>query len=259
MLEAHRVSKAFGGVSALDDVSFRIDSGELVGVIGPNGSGKSTLINVITGFYPPTSGDVLLNGATIAGAPPAAIRGKGVVRTFQNLRLVDEMTVLENTIAGTYLETVAGGGLVWNTIAAVLGFRAARSKEKLAYEKATAALEAVGLHDKRQLLVSKLSYGDQKRLEIARALAIRPKLLILDEPTAGMGEAEAEELIGLTAALARDTEHSMCVFLVEHRLELVLQISDRAIVMDGGRIVADGAPQAVGADPHVRRIYVGGE
>ncbi|RZI53638.1 MAG: ABC transporter ATP-binding protein [Pseudonocardia sp.] len=259
MLEAHRVSKTFGGVSALDDVSFRIDSGELVGVIGPNGSGKSTLINVITGFYPPTSGDVLLNGASIAGAPPAAIRAKGVVRTFQNLRLVDEMTVLENTIAGTYLETVAGGGLVWNTIAAVLGFRAARSKEKLAYEKATAALEAVGLHDKRQLLVSKLSYGDQKRLEIARALAIRPKLLILDEPTAGMGEAEAEELIGLTAALARDTEHSMCVFLVEHRLELVLQISDRAIVMDGGRIVADGAPQAVGADPHVRRIYVGGE
>lgn len=259
MLEIDQVSKVFGGVSALDEISFRIDTGDLVGVIGPNGSGKSTLVNVITGFYAPSSGGIRLNGVDIAGAPPASIRSKGIVRTFQNLRLVSEMTVLDNALSGTYLAAIAGGGLVWNSLRAVLGTPKARSTEKSARARAMAALDSVGLADKRNLLVSSLSYGDQKRLEIARALAIRPTVLILDEPTAGMTESEAEELIGLTAELARDPSHPMCVLLVEHRLELILRISDRAIVMDGGRIVADDIPERIGIDPEVRRIYVGGE
>ncbi len=132
-------------------------------------------------------------------------------------------------------------------------------KSRVAREKAFTALESVGLQGKQQHRVASLSYGDQKRLEIARALAIRPKVLILDEPTAGMAESEAEDLIGATAALLRDTHQPMCVLLVEHRLELILQISDRTIVLDGGRVLADDKPRLVGADPNVRRIYVGGE
>jgi branched-chain amino acid transport system ATP-binding protein len=259
MLEIDHVSREFGGVAALEDVSFRVGAGELVGVIGPNGSGKSTLVNVITGFYAPSAGEVRLEQASIAGDSPSSIRQRGVVRTFQNLRLVNEMTVLENAIAGTFLQSVTGGGLIWNSVSAVLDLPSARSKNRLAREKAITAIECVGLQDKRHLKVANLSYGDQKRLELARALAIRPKVLILDEPTAGMTESEAEDLISTTTALLRDTGQPMCVLLVEHRLELILSVSDRTIVLDGGRLIADDQPHLVGANPDVRRIYVGGE
>lgn len=259
MLDIEGLSRSFGGVRAVDGVSFRINAGELVGVIGPNGSGKSTLVNVITGFYAPSSGDIRLRGTSIAGRSPESIRGSGVVRTFQNLRLVKEMSVIENVLAGAYLDNVARGGLVLNSVRAIFGLPGFRASEAAVTEKANHAIELVGLQGKRDLKVGNLSYGDQKRLEIARALAIRPAVLILDEPTAGMAEDEAESLIGLAAELRSLAEHPMCVLLVEHRLELILQVSDRIIVLDSGRLVADGVPAEVGADPHVRRIYVGGE
>lgn len=259
MLELENLVMNFGGLRAIDDVTFHVGSNELVGVIGPNGSGKSTLVNIVTGFYAPTSGSVRLDGDDIAGRSPAAIRGSGVVRTFQNLRLVKEMTVLENALAGTYLDSIAGGGLVLNSLRAIAGLPRARETNRQSNEKARRALELVGLEGKQHMRVDNLSYGDQKRLEIARALAIRPRVLILDEPTAGMAEDEAEELIGMATALRANTDHPMCVLLVEHRLELIMQISDRIVVLDGGRLIADGSPQSVGADSYVRRIYVGGE
>lgn len=259
MLEISCLTRDFGGVRAIDKISFDVDAGELVGVIGPNGSGKSTLVNVVTGFYAPSSGDVRLGQVSIAGHAPESIRRSGVVRTFQNLRLVKEMTVLENALAGTYLDSVGEGGLLLNSLRSVLGTPRARAKDSLTHDKAMLAIDLVGLADKQHTRVGSLSYADQKRLEIARAIAIRPGVLILDEPTAGMAEAEAAELIELTARLRREVEHPMCVLLVEHRLELIMQMSDRIVVLDGGRLIADGTPTVVGTDPDVRRIYVGGE
>lgn len=259
MLEIKDLAKDFGGVRAVENVSFAVADGEMVGVIGPNGSGKSTLVNLITGFYAPSTGDVLLDQRSIAGRPPASIRRDGIVRTFQNLRLVNEMTVLENALAGTYLDSVDGGGLLLNGIRSIVGSPRSRKSSAQCLDNARRALEQVGLQSKQQMRVGNLSYGDQKRLEIARALAIRPRVLILDEPTAGMTELEAEELIGFAAALRTDAGQPMCVLLVEHRLELIMQVSDRIVVLDGGRLIADGPPAEIGSDADVRRIYVGGE
>ncbi|MBY4213363.1 ABC transporter ATP-binding protein [Rhodococcus fascians] len=259
MLEIQNVGMSFGGVVALRDISFAVQPGEVVGVIGPNGSGKSTLVNIMTGFYRPTDGQVTLEGSVISGHSPAGIRRLGVARTFQNLRLVQEMSALDNVTAGTYLDTVESGGMVWQGLSAVIGLTAARRASRRARDAAKSALEVVGMAAKSNISVGNLSYGDQKRLELARAIALRPSVLILDEPTAGMAEDEAEELIGLMSDLAKDGSNSLSLFLVEHRLELVLSVSDRAIVMDGGALIADGVPAEIAVNPDVRRVYVGGE
>jgi branched-chain amino acid transport system ATP-binding protein len=249
----------FGGVVALDDVSFSVDAGEIVGVIGPNGSGKSTLINVMTGFYRPTRGAVTLDDEILSGLSPEAIRQAGVARTFQNLRLVREMSVLDNTVAGLYLQITGRGGLTQRWLADMFLTPAARRRTAGAREAAEVALERVGLRGKRDQAVSSLSYADQKRLELARAIALRPRVLVLDEPTAGMSVDEADELIRMVTTLVGSSDEPLSLFLVEHRLELVLDVSHRAVVMDGGRVIADGLPEDVARDPQVRSIYVGGE
>ncbi|MFI5429599.1 ABC transporter ATP-binding protein [Aeromicrobium sp. UC242_57] len=249
----------FGGVVAVKDVSFSVAPGEIVGVIGPNGSGKSTLINVMTGFYRPTHGSVSLDGETLSGLSPEAIRRAGIARTFQNLRLVQEMSVRENAVAGLYLQITGGRSLTQRWLADMFATPAARRRAAAARDAAELALAQVGLQDKLDQTVSALSYADQKRLELARAIALRPKVLVLDEPTAGMSVDEADELIRMVTALVESDGEPMSLFLVEHRLELVLDVSHRAVVMDGGQVIADGLPDDVARDPHVRSIYVGGE
>ncbi|MDF5758302.1 ABC transporter ATP-binding protein [Spongiactinospora sp. TRM90649] len=259
MLDVDSAHMSFGGVAALTDVSFSVGAGEVVGVIGPNGSGKSTLINVMSGFYRPTKGTISLGGTVISGRSPEAIRRAGLARTFQNLRLVAEMTVLDNALAGTFLGLTDGGPLTPRWIADVLGSPGARRRSARMREHAEAALAKVGLGGRLGLRAGVLSYADQKRLELARAIALRPRVLVLDEPTAGMSVEDADEMVRMVTGLARDGEEPLSLFLVEHRLELVLEVSDRVVVMDGGRLVADGDPATVAADPHVRSIYVGGE
>jgi branched-chain amino acid transport system ATP-binding protein len=259
MLSVEGISMRFGGVVALDDVSFQVGDSEVVGVIGPNGSGKSTLINVMTGFYRPTSGRVLLDDRQLSGMAPDNVRQAGVMRTFQNLRLVREMSVLENALAGLHLELAGGKISTLRWMAEAIGLPKARRRAGNAREKTMAALDQVGLTAKRGMPVSALSYADQKRLEIARAIALRPRVLVLDEPTAGMGVDEADELVRMVVDLVRSEDEPMALFLVEHRLELVLDVSDRAIVMDGGRLIASGLPEDIANDPQVRSIYVGGE
>lgn len=259
MLEVLNVTKRFGGVTALQDVSFSVGDGEVIGVIGPNGSGKSTITNVITGFYAPTAGSVTLDGQLLSGCRPEVVRKSGVVRTFQNLRLVQEMTVLENCLAGLYPLATEGSGLVLSTFAALVGLPSARRTAHMSKELAHVALSRVDLDHRLETRVSELSYAEQKRLEIARSIALRPRFLLLDEPTAGMAVDEAEQLVKMIVRLARDEENSMAVLLVEHRLELVLEVSDRAIVMDGGKVLADGPSGEIATSKVVREIYVGGE
>lgn len=259
MLVVDAVSMHFGGVKALDDVSLALAPGEVVGVIGPNGSGKSTLINVMTGFYRPTHGAVTLDDSNIAGLKPEVIRSQGVVRTFQNLRLVNEMTVLENAVAGLYLRETHTIGLTLSWLTALFALPRSRRLQRECEGVARDALDQVGLGDKVGARVSALSYADQKRLEMARAIAMRPRVLVLDEPTAGMSVSEADALIRMIIDFVRSSADEVSLLLVEHRLELVLEISDRAVVMDGGRVIADGDTDAVAKDPEVRRIYVGGE
>lgn len=259
MLVVDDVTMTFGGVVALDSVSFEVGDSEVVGVIGPNGSGKSTLINVMTGFYRPTAGSVTLDGRRLSGLAPERIRKAGVMRTFQNLRLVQEMSVLDNAVSGLYLQLVDGASLTSRWIAEVLSLPPARRRAAAARNRAVEALEQVGLGDKLDLKVNVLSYADQKRLEIARAIALRPKVLVLDEPTAGMSVDEADELVRMVADLVHESTDPLALFLVEHRLELVLDVSDRAVVMDGGTVIADGLPDDIANDPQVRSIYVGGE
>src|SRR5690606_19118332 len=257
VFEVDRIDKSFGGVAALDQVSFAVGEREIVGVIGHNGSGKSTIINVISGFYRPDGGDVRLAGKSLVGRDPAAIRAAGVGRTFQNLRLVGTMSVLDNALAGFYLEQTRGIPLTGAWVSDLLGLPSARRRAAHARESVEAALTRVGLGEKLATRVDTLSYADQKRVELARALALPPRLLILDEPTAGMSVDEADELIRGIVSIVREAPVPMSLLLVEHRLELVLNVSDRAIVMDGGRVIVDDLPAVVADDPEVRRIYVG--
>ncbi|XVQ07675.1 ABC transporter ATP-binding protein [Spirillospora sp. CA-255316] len=259
MLHIDKVSMRFGGVQALTDVTVRVGPGEVVGVIGPNGSGKSTLINVMTGFYRPTHGQVLLGDSVLSRQTPEQIRAQGIARTFQNLRLVQELSVLDNVVSGLHLRQLGRTGLTSAWIGDVFGGTRSRRRTRECREAALNALERVGLADKPGVRASALSYADQKRLELARAIAMRPRVLVLDEPTAGMSGQEADELVRMLIALVDDADVPLSLFLVEHRLELVLDVSTRAVVMDGGRVVVDGAPGTVAHDPEVRRIYVGGE
>lgn len=259
MLAVHEVGMVFGGVVALDGVSLTVKDSAVMGVIGPNGSGKSTLINVMTGFYRPTHGTVTLNGQVLSGESPEAIRRLGVARTFQNLRLVQEMTVLDNAVAGLFLSAIDGRRMASAAISDFFAMPAARRRTRQIRRMAQDSLELVGLKDHIDSRVGDLAYAQQKRLELARAVALRPQVLILDEPTAGMSSDEAEELVDTVVELTRGSDMPMCLFLVEHRLELVLRVSDEVIVMDGGRVLATGTSVEIAKNAEVRRIYVGGE
>jgi len=240
----------FDGLKAVDRIDLTVETGEIVGLIGPNGAGKTTLFNCVTGILPPTSGEILYRGESLAGMRPDQVTTKGMARTFQNIRLFGEMTVLENVMVGGHCRARAGVvGAVFRPKAVV------REEEELA-ESALDGLRLVGLEGKADLWARQLPYGDQRRLEIARALASSPALLLLDEPAAGMNPHESNVLMGLIQEIRG---RGITVLLIEHHMRVVMGISDRLVVLDHGLKIAEGTPEAIRADPRVIGAYRGKE
>lgn len=250
IVEVRNLTVKFGGLTALDDVTFDIRRGEILGLIGPNGAGKTTCFNAMTGVYRPTSGDVLLEGQTIKGRKQHQITRMGLSRTFQNIRLFGEMTALENVVVGLdarHRTSVPG---------ALLRLPRHTREEKSSIERGMALLEFVGIADHAGALSRSLPYGYQRRLEIARALATDPKVLCLDEPAAGFNPAEKEELMDLIRTIRAD---GYTVLLIEHDMKLVMGVTDRIVVLEFGRKIADDTPEAIRNDPRVIAAYLGSE
>jgi len=250
LLSVDSVSKHFGGLAALDAVSLTVNAGEIYGLIGPNGAGKTTLFNCMTGLYSVTSGAVRLDGVEVQVLKPHRIVKLGFARTFQNIRLFANMTALENVMVGRHARSHA------TVLGAVLRCRRTRGEEADIRERAHALLKYVGLAGKGHSLAGHLAYGDQRRLEIARALASEPKLLALDEPVAGMNPAERLQMGELFRKLR---DGGVTLLLIEHDVKLVMGLCDRVAVLDYGRKIAEGPAEAVRNDPAVIAAYLGGE
>ncbi|WP_200176725.1 ABC transporter ATP-binding protein [Ectothiorhodospira shaposhnikovii] len=249
LLEVRGLGKAFGGVHAVDDLSFRILPGEVYAVIGPNGAGKTTLFNLITGLYQPDQGEISLKGEAVQGLPPERLARLGMSRTFQNLQICMNMTALENVMLGRHLH------LKRNFLAALLRWPSLRASERTCRAQAEELIRFVGCGDYVDADAAAMPYGALKRLEIARALATQPSILLLDEPAAGLNSTETAALEQLIRKVAAG---GITVVLVEHDMKLVMSISDRVLVLDYGRKLAEGTPREIRDNPDVIAAYLGG-
>jgi ABC-type branched-subunit amino acid transport system ATPase component len=242
LLSIHGVSRSFGGVRAVENVSLAANEAEVLGIIGPNGAGKTTLFNILSGTVRPDTGTIVFDGRQIAGMPSYRVAALGVARTFQHVRLFSSLSVVEN------LTAVSG----WRGLSPLTLLRSSRSATLLA--DALSLLDVVGLRDEADRPVTQLPYGHRRRLEIARALALRPRLLLLDEPCAGLGHGEAAEIVAVVRQLRAQ---GLGVLLIEHNMSVVMGVADRIVVLDHGEVIAEGAPAAVAVDPRVVEAYLG--
>jgi branched-chain amino acid transport system ATP-binding protein len=248
VLEIDGLTLQFGGLTALDDVTFHIEEGEILGLIGPNGAGKTTCFNAVTGIYRPTKGDIRFEGTSIAGHKRFQITQLGVARTFQNIRLFRSMTALENVLVGTDAKHSTG------MASALFRLPKHRREEREGHDRAMELLAFMGLQKRADELAANLSYGDQRRLEIARAMATEPKLICLDEPAAGFNPAEKAQLMQL---IRRVRDQGYTVLLIEHDMKLVMGVTDRIVVLEFGRKIAEGTPAEIRDNPAVIAAYLG--
>lgn len=249
MLEARNMTRRFGGLYAVDNVSFEVQRGEIFGLIGPNGAGKTTLFNLITGMTPPTHGELIYKGEPITAKRPHEIAMRGIARTFQNIRLFGTLSALENVMIARHIHTKSG------VIEGVLGLRPAPQEERATRQRALELLDLVGLANSAETKARNFAYGDQRRLEIARALSLEPELLLLDEPAAGMNQSEKSSLSEFIRRIRE--QFSLTIVLIEHYVPLVMGLCDRIAVLNFGQLIALGAPEKVQNDPAVIEAYLG--